>query len=76
MATGGSPITTWLPNQLAVVLNAMVDVGKSIDPAKLTPYNRALSLELTARAEAQARILEREVKMLKTQFKDQDVKSV
>lgn len=26
VATGGSPIVTWLPNQLQAVLNAMVDV--------------------------------------------------
>ncbi|KAJ3106068.1 hypothetical protein HDU97_007071 [Phlyctochytrium planicorne] len=73
VATGGSPITTWLPNQLSVVLNAMVHVGNAINPEKLTPYHRALAQELTARGDAQARILEREVKILKAQFTGQDV---
>jgi indoleamine 2,3-dioxygenase len=75
VATGGSPITTWLPNQLGVVLGCMVEAGKSVKQENLTPYHRALSQELTARAEAQARILEREVKELKGLFKDQDVAS-
>ncbi|KAI9334470.1 hypothetical protein DFJ73DRAFT_852762 [Zopfochytrium polystomum] len=75
VATGGSPITTWLPNQLAVVLSAMVAVGKTIQPERLTPYNRALAQELTARADAQARILEREVAGLKKLFVGQDVQS-
>ncbi|KAJ3409419.1 hypothetical protein HDV05_004440 [Chytridiales sp. JEL 0842] len=73
VATGGSPITTWLPNQLGVVLKAMVETGKMINPEQLTPYHRALSQELSARADAQARILEREVKELKSQFTGQDV---
>ncbi|KAJ3278906.1 hypothetical protein HDU76_009699 [Blyttiomyces sp. JEL0837] len=75
VATGGSPITTWLPNQLAVVLSAMVEVGKAIKEDKLTPYNRALAQELTARADAQGRILEREVAGLKSLFVGQDVAS-
>ncbi|KAJ3204517.1 hypothetical protein HDU67_009456 [Dinochytrium kinnereticum] len=73
VATGGSPITTWLPNQLSVVLNAMVEVGRSIVPDKLTPYHRHLAEELTARGDAQARILEREVRGLKSRFSGQDL---
>ncbi|KAJ3195818.1 hypothetical protein HK101_010990 [Irineochytrium annulatum] len=75
VATGGSPITTWLPNQLSVVLNAMVEVGAKIDHERLTPYHRALAQELTARGDAQARILEREVAQLKAKFTGQDVTS-
>lgn len=73
VATGGSPITTWLPNQLGVVLDNMVSVGKTIKPDELTPYNRAFAQELTARADAQKRILGREVASLKSMFKNQDV---
>jgi hypothetical protein len=51
----------------------MVEIGDSINESQLTPYNRTLAQELTARAEAQQRILEREVKSLKTLFKNQDL---
>ncbi|KAJ3114179.1 hypothetical protein HDU96_002445 [Phlyctochytrium bullatum] len=75
VATGGSPITTWLPNQLAVVLNAMVEVGRQIKQDELTPYHRHLCEELTIRGDAQARILDREVKQLKQNFTGQDIKT-
>ncbi|KAF9180577.1 hypothetical protein BGZ50_006136 [Haplosporangium sp. Z 11] len=72
VATGGSPIVTWLPNQLATVLRTMQEVGAKIDADKLLPENKSLVDVLTKRADAQARILEREVAQLRTEIKDQD----
>ncbi|KAF9108158.1 hypothetical protein BGX27_008453 [Mortierella sp. AM989] len=72
VATGGSPIVTWLPNQLATVLKTMQDVGAKIDANQLLPENKSLVETLTKRADAQARILEREVAHLRTEIKDQD----
>ncbi|KAK3816393.1 MAG: hypothetical protein J3Q66DRAFT_283345 [Benniella sp.] len=72
VATGGSPIVTWLPNQLATVLRTMQEVGSGIDSNQLLPENKSLVDILTKRADAQARILEREVAHLRTEIKDQD----
>ncbi|KAG0051714.1 hypothetical protein BGZ83_003383 [Gryganskiella cystojenkinii] len=72
VATGGSPIVTWLPNQLATVLRTMQEVGSKIDNSKLLPENKNLVEVLTKRADAQARVLEREVAQLRTEIKDQD----
>ncbi|KAK3834689.1 MAG: hypothetical protein JOS17DRAFT_737454 [Linnemannia elongata] len=72
VATGGSPIVTWLPNQLATVLRTMQEVGAKIDERALLPENKALVDVLTKRADAQARILDREVAQLRTEIKDQD----
>ena len=71
-ATGGSPITTWLPNQLGVVLGVIEEVGKKVDVSKLTPENKALEIELVKRASTLRKILEREVDELKQQFPNQD----
>ncbi|KAG9326375.1 hypothetical protein KVV02_003726 [Mortierella alpina] len=72
VATGGSPIVTWLPNQLATVLRTMQEVGAKIDASQLLPENKSLVDVLTKRADAQARILDREVAQLRTEIKDQD----
>ncbi|KAI8811729.1 hypothetical protein BJ742DRAFT_795266 [Cladochytrium replicatum] len=73
VATGGSPIVTWLPNQLATVLRAIGETSAKIDSAKVSdPADRKLLEEVRSRAEAQSRILEREVATLKTRFADQD----
>lgn len=72
VATGGSPITTWLPNQLGVVLGIIEDVGKHVDSAKLTPENKAMQAELVKRASTMRSILVREVSELKKKFKGQD----
>ncbi|KAI8807722.1 hypothetical protein BJ742DRAFT_748138 [Cladochytrium replicatum] len=73
VATGGSPIVTWLPNQLATVLRAIGETSVKIDSAKVSdPGDRKLLEEVRSRAEAQSRILEREVATPKTRFADQD----
>ncbi|KAJ3021503.1 hypothetical protein HKX48_008360 [Thoreauomyces humboldtii] len=69
-ATGGSPIVTWLPNQLGVVLGHMAKTAASIktDMGSLTPENRALAEEMFERADTQSRILKREVAELKPDY--------
>lgn len=72
VATGGSPIVTWLPNQLSVVLNAMVDIAKGIDASALESAAIRDELQkLEHRAATQARVLEREVAELKKRFPNQ-----
>ncbi|KAL9537005.1 hypothetical protein MBANPS3_012173 [Mucor bainieri] len=72
VATGGSPIVTWLPNQLGAVLDLLNNVSAQIDKSKLTESNLIRVEEITRRAQAQKRFLDREVANLKTKFKDQD----
>lgn len=73
VATGGSPITTWLPNQLGVVLGIIEDVGKNLNVSKLTAENKALQDELVKRAGSMRRVLIREVDELKKRFAGQDL---
>ncbi|KAI9472484.1 MAG: hypothetical protein EXX96DRAFT_584327 [Benjaminiella poitrasii] len=72
VATGGSPIITWLPNQLSTVLSLLNDVSDQIDKSKLTESNLIRVEEIARRAQAQKRFLDREVAELKNKFKDQD----
>ncbi|KAI8055930.1 hypothetical protein BDF22DRAFT_672942 [Syncephalis plumigaleata] len=60
VATGGSPIVTWLPNQLAAVLDSMVNVVDGIRMDDLTTDNRALVSEITSRILAEQHVLQRE----------------
>ncbi|TPX58786.1 hypothetical protein PhCBS80983_g02902 [Powellomyces hirtus] len=77
-ATGGSPIVTWLPNQLSVVLSAMTQTATAIgnnttsSASPLTTENRHLAQELLENAATQQRILDREVRELKLRFEHQD----
>lgn len=72
VATGGSPIVTWLPNQLGAVLDLLNDVSSKIDKDQLTESNLIRVEEIAKRAQAQKRFLDREVASLKTRFKNQD----
>ncbi|KAI8387032.1 hypothetical protein BD560DRAFT_321637 [Blakeslea trispora] len=72
VATGGSPIVTWLPNQLNTVLSLLNEVGDSIDKSQLTESNLIRVEEINKRAQAQKRFLEREVSVLKERFRDQE----
>lgn len=72
VATGGSPITTWLPNQLGTVLGVIDQIGSQLDVTKLTQDNQKLNKDLVKRAQAMRKILVREVAELKTKFKGQD----
>jgi len=73
VATGGSPITTWLPNQLSGVLNFMEECIKNVEGMleqgkKLSPKNEVLFESIKIRSGAQLRILEREVSELRKKF--------
>ncbi|OBZ85045.1 Indoleamine 2,3-dioxygenase 1 [Choanephora cucurbitarum] len=72
VATGGSPIVTWLPNQLGTVLNLLNEVGDCIDKSQLSESNLIRVEEINKRAQAQKRFLEREVATLKERFRDQE----
>lgn len=72
VATGGSPIVTWLPNQLSAVLDLLNEVSAGIDRTQLTEGNKIRVDEIGKRAEAQQRFLAREVEKLKERFQNQD----
>ncbi|KAF7727434.1 hypothetical protein EC973_007503 [Apophysomyces ossiformis] len=72
VATGGSPIVTWLPNQLSAVLNLLNEVSSSIDQSQLTENNLIRVTEIQKRAAAQKRFLDREVANLRQRFANQD----
>lgn len=67
VATGGSPIVTWLPNQLDAVLQAIRDTDLAIDRDALPPQYRPMVEEIALRADAQQRVLAREVAKLKAE---------
>lgn len=69
VATGGSPITTWLPNQLDAVLSAMVDAGNVVQSLGVSGADKELLNELKSRGESQRKILKREVDELRERFK-------
>lgn len=64
VATGGSPIVTWLPNQLDAVLQQMLITEAGIDREALPPQYQTMVEEISLRAEAQQRVLTREVARL------------
>ncbi|KAL4512272.1 hypothetical protein ABPG72_005274 [Tetrahymena utriculariae] len=72
-ATGGSPIITWLPNQLATVMQAIVNIQNFIKEDQLSHENKQLYVELTKKADIQLRILRREVEELKKEYPGQDI---
>ena len=73
VATGGSPITTWLPNQLSAVLKVIDEIGHSIDESKLSKELVDLRNLLRDRAHSQRSILKREVDELKKKFPGQEL---
>ena len=40
-ATGGTPITTWLPNQIGACLENCENLIKNVDPSKLSSADQA-----------------------------------
>ena len=55
---------TWLPNQLDAVLQVMVETDKMIDRNELDPSLQQMVDEIGQRADAQQRVLRREVAAL------------
>lgn len=64
VATGGSPIVTWLPNQLGTVLQVMKETVAIIDRGKLRKDMATMLGMIEKRMESQDSILEREVSQL------------
>jgi indoleamine 2,3-dioxygenase len=71
VATGGSPIVTWLPNQLSATLKAMEDVSARVEASKLSSEDQAYLGAIKSRMEGQLNILQREVAALKQKFPNQ-----
>lgn len=68
VATGGSPIITWLPNQLGTVLETMVKVSNAIKTSALNPEFKNLYDQLAERSVIQDRVLKREMAELKAKY--------
>ena len=66
--TGGSPITTWLPNQLSAVLGIMNKVADNIDISSVSEANKPILESIQTRAAAQHRVLTKEVAELRAKF--------
>ena len=73
VATGGTPITTWLPNQLGATLEYMQEVVEHVNPNDLTrqedqEYFINLKIELSDHIQS---IMD-EVKSMQRDFDDQN----
>lgn len=68
VATGGSPIITWLPNQLGTVLETMVKVSKAVKKDQLSQEMKERFDQISDRAETQDRVLKRELADLKAKY--------
>lgn len=68
IATGGSPIATWLPNQLITVLQFILDNAKLIDEKQLPGYLHYNLHAIINRAEADLRITTRQVSDRKIKY--------
>lgn len=64
---------TWLPNQLMTVLDVIEEVASGIDRSLLTKEHAALVQEIEQRADAQKRVLLRDVQKLKERFPEEAV---
>lgn len=64
---------TWLPNQLDAVLQVMVETDKMIDRNELDPSLQQMVDEIGQRADAQQRVLRREVAALSAERGAQSV---
>jgi len=72
VATGGTPITTWLPNNMGACLEFCSDLMSSIKPEQLSGVDRPQYLELKQQIEEQIDTLFKEVQMLQTDFTTSD----
>lgn len=69
VGTGGSPISTWLPNQLSTVMTLITDLGNKVDKTQITSQaTKDMFDRIMTVAEAQNRILKREVEKLKVEY--------
>eukprot|EP00042_Codosiga_hollandica_P042866 m.398332 g.398332 ORF g.398332 m.398332 type:complete len:489 (-) comp56428_c0_seq3:124-1590(-) len=76
-ATGGTPITTWLPNQLSATLENMSEardtvVRLSAGGQTLTPKDANSFREITTHLDDKIALLKKEVEALQAQFVEQE----
>ena len=70
VATGGSPIVTWLPNQLSAVMDLMETICACVDVKNLDAEHAEVFEALSTTAAAQNRVLKREVIALREKYPD------
>lgn len=68
VATGGSPIVTWLPNQLSAIMDLITKFSADVDTSKLDEEHKAIHQKIQETAETQNRILRREVEALNKKY--------
>ena len=68
VATGGSPIITWLPNQLGTVLETMVKISQNVQKDQLNNEMKERFEQISDRAATQDRVLKRELTELKAKY--------
>lgn len=68
VATGGSPIVTWLPNQLSSVMDLLCTVSDSVDASKLDATHGDIFKRLVETSTTQNRMLKREVETLRKKY--------
>lgn len=68
VATGGSPIVTWLPNQLGTVLATIASISDTVNRAALSEHMKPRFDLLAERAATQRRILQRELAELRASY--------
>ena len=69
-ATGGSPMATWLPNQLSIVLQKIQQKCGQLQPhlSKLSPADKESVQRMKEKADAQHRVLMKDVAEYKQKF--------
>jgi indoleamine 2,3-dioxygenase len=73
VATGGSPIVTWLPNQLSSVMDLLCAVGETVNAAELDAEHADIYKRLMDTATTQNKILKREVEALRVKYPEEAV---
>lgn len=75
VATGGSPILSWLPNQLLAVLDLMLNMTNEVDTTKLDEKTKEVFFKLQKSAAAQDRILKKEIATLQQKCEEAAMKA-
>jgi indoleamine 2,3-dioxygenase len=72
-ATGGTPITTWLPNQIGACLEQCENYMQHIDASKLSADQRITYETIVKDVESQKKKIFEEVDSLQIDFHGQEV---
>jgi indoleamine 2,3-dioxygenase len=67
-ATGGSPMATWLPNQLSLVLQKIQESCSRLEEMNVSKQDRETIQVIKERADAQYRVLKKDVETFKKKF--------